>query len=96
MVWLTAAIAAAWVGLGVYGLLMFPVAVSAVGIGFAVLGLLAALTGWLALSMVVRYGPFGVRVPGQGEVSWDGRVGRTAGRCPRRARDRGAAGLRAP
>lgn len=72
MVWLTAAIAAAWVGLGVYGLLMFPVAVSAVGIGFAVLGLLGAvLTGWLALSMVVRYGPFGVRVPGQGEVSWD-------------------------
>lgn len=42
------------------------------GIGFAVLGLLGAvLTGRLALSMVVRYGPFGVRVPGQGEVSWD-------------------------
>lgn len=72
MVWLTAVIAAAWVGLGVYGVLMFPLAAGPVGIGFAVLGLLGAvLTGWLALSMVVRYGPFGVRVPGHGDVSWD-------------------------
>ena len=69
MVWLTFLIAALWAGLGVGCFWAFP---GWIGIAFAVAGALGAvLTGWLAASMVVRYGAFALKLPGRGEVPWE-------------------------
>lgn len=69
MVWLTFVIAALWVVLGLIGWMLFP---GTVGLVFAAGGAVGAiLTGWLGVSMLVRYGPFGMRVPGHGDVAWE-------------------------
>lgn len=69
MVWLTFLVAALWLVLGVWGLVMFP---DVRGLGFAGVGVLGAvLTGWLAACMLVRFGPLGIRLPGFGEVPWE-------------------------
>lgn len=69
MVWLTFVIAALWVVLGVGAYLALP---GWIGVAFVVAGGLGAvLTGWLAASMLVRYGAFTVKLPGRGDVAWE-------------------------
>ena len=68
MVWLTAALCAVWVGVGVASFLMLSAPSGFIFAGVCLAGTTA--TAWLAVSMVVRHGPFGGHLPGHGEVLW--------------------------
>lgn len=68
MVWVTAALCVVWIGVGAASFLLLRPPSGMVLAGVCLAG--TSGTAWLALSMVVRHGPFSVHLPGHGEVSW--------------------------